>query len=397
MEFMWNWIKRSLDRLTNPDEESSSDNQQDIESGTPSPVNKDIIVRDETTRKRKRAQPDVVTDRAEVDPKALVKKIKREEQKRHREECATHSNTVNEYTNLAQTYGGLFSLATAMSAVSKTAGSVNFGWVFFLGGIVKGFGSLVNIFRGDRSIAGPLGLIEAPIEIVLGAAMTAISSILLTMDSDDPAYMRLQITNGILAGMITGLLSVEQGYHRIRTMFNTNNAPSEPSIKTASPVLDKAAEKEAEKAKHRKMCSQSSHQVNDYVNMAQSYAGLFSLSTAMSMGSPTAGSENYGWILFLGGLIKGFGSGVNIIRGDRSIAGPLGLIEAPVEMLLGAAMLATSSTLLTTSPDDPAYNALQITNGILSGMASGLLTLEQGYHKMRTVNEETPTILTRSL
>lgn len=124
--------------------------------------------------------------------------------------------------------------------------------------------------------------------------------------------------------------------------------------------------------------------------MAQSYAGLFSLATAMSMDSPTAGSENYGWILFLGGLIKGFGSGVNIIRGDRSIAGPLGLIEAPIEMLIGAAMLAISSTLLTMSPNDPSYNALHITNGILSGMASGLLTLEQGYHKIRIATKAAP-------
>ncbi|KTD60006.1 hypothetical protein [Legionella shakespearei] len=388
---MWDWIKNFLNRLTSPDDESPADNHHDIERGTPPPIlNRDIIIREETTRKRKRHQPDVIPDKTVADKKALAKKTKLEQQKIQREKSATHSNRVNEYTNLAQTYGGLFSLATAMSAVSKTAGSVNFGWVFFLGGIVKGFGSLVNIFRGDRSIAGPLGLIEAPIEMVLGAAMTAISSILLTMDSDDPAYMRLQITNGILAAMITGLLSVEQGYHRIRTMFETKNEASAPGIKTASLVTDKEAEKEKEQLRHRKMCAQSSHQVNDYINMAQSYAGLFSLSTAMSMGNPTAGSENYGWILFLGGLMKGFGSGVNIIRGDRSIAGPLGLIEAPIEMLLGAAMLATSSTLLTMNQDDPSYNALQITNGILSGMASGLLTLEQGYHKIRTANEETP-------
>lgn len=385
---MWNWIKNTLNRLTSPDEEESPSDQQDIESGIPpSPVNSDIIVRDAVPRNR-RSRHTVAQAPAEIDPKVLANRIKLEQQKKQSDECAQYSHTVNEYTNLGQTYGGLFSLSTAMSAASKTTGSVNFGWIFFLGGLVKGFGSLVNIFRGDRSIAGPLGLIEAPIEMLLGAAMTAISSILLTMDNDDPAYMRLQITNGILAGMIVGLLSVEQGYHRIRTLFNTKNET--PAPKAPELVVDKEAEKNEAKLRHRKMCAQSSHQVNDYVNMAQSYAGLFSLSTSISMDSPTSGSENFGWILFLGGVIKGFGSGVNMIRGDRSIAGPLGLIEAPIEMVLGAAMLAASSTLLTMNPDDPAYNALQITNGIFSGMASGLLSLEQGYHKIRAATEEPP-------
>lgn len=389
---MWGRIKNYLYSLIQAKNDSE---EADVEMSRkpPAVVNRDIIIRDDDTpsppstslKKRKKAPSDSTE---QIEQKKQAKQLKQAQDRAHKEICARDAHTVNEFTNLAQAYGGLVSLSSALNTTT-TAGSVNFGWIFFLGGLVKGFGSLVNIIRGDRSIASPLGLIEAPIEMVLGAAMTAISSILLTMNPNDSAYMKLQITNGILAGMISGLLTVEQGYHRIRIIFDQkSNIPRSIQNTTQAVSKDKKAQERKEKEEQKIVYANSSHTVNQYTNLAQGYAGLFSMATAISMNSPTAGTENYGWVLFLGGLIKGFGSTVNIIRGDRSIAGPLGLIEAPVEMVLGATMLATSSVLLTMSPDDSSYTAFQITNGILAGMASGLLTLEQGYHRIRAATPE---------
>ncbi|KTD79268.1 hypothetical protein Lwal_1340 [Legionella waltersii] len=371
---MWNWLKNRFSKQDQPKE-------QDIEMAViAEPVNKDIIVRDEPSEEVD--TPPVNSDKPPV--KARKRKSstktkndlrlqKKQEEKKLRAVFANDASMTNEYTTLAQTYGGLFSLSTTTQSVNKTIGSLNYGWVFFLGGLVKGFGGLVNIFKGDRSIASPMGLVESPIEMTLGAAMAAVSATMLTMDPSDSAYIKLQITNGILAGMMSGLLTVEQGYHRIRSlMIQKSLAPAETTDEEPQRTIARRA-----------TYARQSHLVNELTNFAQTSAGLLSLSVATSTDNPIMGSENFGWILFLGGLIKGFGSGVNILRGDRSIAGPLGLLESPIEMTLGLALLAISSVLLTINNDDSAYSALQITNGILLAIACGLLAMEQGYHKIR--------------